>query len=501
MKKETYIPELKLTIPSNNLFLETALGFIENAARVFEFSEQEIFQVRLAAEEAVSNIIKHGFSNDIRESFTIVCRLESAQFVIVLYEKGKPFEIEKIAQYNPDQVDVDGDIKGLGSFLMRQYMDIVEYKNLGREGKETVLVKYPKSQRFDAVLKNSASKKEKVENFRYRIKNFEEEDAIGISECAYSAYGYTYSSYIYYPSKIIEMNRTGVMKSIVAQNIDTKEIIAHAALKYNNNSSVAEMGVLFVKKEYRGNNVFAEIAEHLNNAYKSIDTRGMLKCLFAKAVTSHPISQNMLLKKGAFPIALILALFPSNVNFKDLVGEVTQKDAALLLALNIDEENKQRIIYSPEKHRRTIENIFSDLKYSFVSSSPKSCNETEIRDTKIDYKILDIFNCAEIYCSGYEKETPKKIHSVMKTLCLNRVDAIYLYLDLENPMLEYVAQECEKFGFFFAGVLPFGIDGRHSVIYQYLNNLKFDFENIKVSHPKAVELKNYIQKCYNEVTG
>ena len=493
--KKSYVPKVRLNIPSNNVFLETALGFIENCAEVFNFEDQEIFQIRLASEEAVSNIIKHAFSNDITESFEIICLLEKTEFKIILYEKGKPFEIEKIIKYDPKSVDVECDAKGLGSFLIQKYMDVVEYKNMGREGKETILIKYPKSQRFDSTLCAVNQKREKIENFTFSIREFKDEDAIGISECAYSAYGYTYEPYIYYPSKIVQMNQTKKMHSFIAQCDLNNEIISHVGLKYDNNPFVAEVGVAFVKKEYRGNHVFNDVLDYVLDQSKSIID---LKCIFGRAVTSHTISQNVLLDRGFIATAITLALFPSDVDFKDISGAVVQKDAALFVSINTNHDTNIRDVYLPKKHQNIIVDIFKSLDYNISVKEIKNYDDTGSKSTKIDYKIIDIFNCAEIYCSSYTKDSVTKIHSVLKTLCVSRVDAIYLYLDLEDELLDVVVKECEELGFFFAGVLPFGIDTHHAIMLQYLNNLDFDFDAMKITNPHAKFLQDYILECYNE---
>ncbi|MEA2112210.1 MAG: ATP-binding protein, partial [Campylobacterota bacterium] len=118
-----HIVTTKLILPGHISFLETALSFIDNAAQLFKFSEQEIFQIRLASEEAISNIVKHALSNNIEDSFEITCNFKETQFEIVIHEKGKPFEAQKIAKYNPNSADIEGSTKGLGTFLMQKVMD------------------------------------------------------------------------------------------------------------------------------------------------------------------------------------------------------------------------------------------------------------------------------------------------------------------------------------------------------------------------------------------
>jgi len=482
----------KLILPGHISFLEMALSFIDNATELFKFSEQEILQIRLASEEAISNIIKHALSNNIEESFEIKCIFKDTQFEIIIHEKGKPFEPQKIAQYNPNSANIEGSTEGLGTFLMQKVMDKVEFKNMGREGKETILIKYPKFQNIDNILNISSKKQAKIEEFTFIIRDFKDDDAIGVSECAYSAYGYTYEPYIYYPKQIIKMNKEHKLRSFIAQS-DDGNIAGHVALKYANNS-LAEIGVAFVKQEYRGKNIFRFIFDY---ALKSVETTTELKCLFGQAVTSHTISQDVLLKRDFIPTAITLALFPADVDFKSISGEVSQKDAALILCFNTKHDDKLKDIYIPKRHEKITKDIFNSLGYAINTKTTSEYKQNSC-DTKLEYKIIDIFNCGWIYCSDYSRNSIYEIHNAVKSLCLNRVDAIYLYLDLEDENMPHLAKECEELGFFFAGIIPYAINGNHAMIFQYLNNLIFDFEAIAISGQRAEILKEYIHNCYNE---
>jgi len=485
----------KLTIPAHNSFLEIALSFIANSSKILDFTEKELFQINLAVEEATSNIIQHALGNNVQNSFNIECHLKEDSIEILFHEKGKPFEPNKVHIYNPKEITLQSDAKGLGMFLIQELMDSVEYKNRGREGKETILRKYLSSKRIDKIIELLPPLEQKHStDIEYELRPFQEEDAIGVSESAYSAYGYTYEPYIYYPSQIIEMNQKKTMRSFISQ-AKSGDIMGHIALKYSNNDNVAEIGVAFVKQEYRGSNIFNKMIDYtLHNA----QTTPHLKCLYGRAVTAHPISQDALLRREFTPTAILLSLFPADVEFKNLNSNIVQKDGAILLCSNIKKIQEQREVYLPAQHKKIINTLFTSLDFRIKESQTDSKKKRH-ENTQIEYKIIDIFNCGEIYCTGYSKESVQQIYMTLQTLCINRVDAVYLYLDLEDSYLPQLVNECEKFGFFFSGILPFGIDKKHALILQYLNNLEFDFTQIQFS-PTATSIKNiknYILSCYN----
>ncbi len=485
--------ETILKIPGNMRFLETALNFIENSAKAFNLSKEEILKIRLASEEAVTNIIIHGLENDATTNFTIKCIKNDNRFEILLHEKGKPFLPSQIKDYVPPKNIEDCDIKGLGTFLMKKTMDKIEYRNLGRQGKETLLIKYINKGRIDNLINMTCKVDKKIDkNIKINFREFKEEDAIQISECAYSAYGYSYESYIYYPSEIIKMNKEGKMKSFVAE-VNNGEIVAHIAFKFDNNPNVAEFGVAFTKQEYRGHNIFNNIADF---ALQNTSLSKNLKCLFGRCVTAHTISQTMLFKRDFLPTGLFVALFPSDVDFKNLAGEAMQKDSSLLTCRNTEEQPEIRNIFPPDKHSKIIKEIFSNLKYE-ITTEIENVN-IQKHKSDISYNTMDIFNTADIFCNNYDSDTFSQIKQILKKLCLEKIDVVYLYIDLENPGAPEICENCENIGFFFSGILPFGINSHHALILQYLNNLKIDFDKIKLEGKFSNILKDYVYRHYEK---
>jgi serine/threonine-protein kinase RsbW len=51
----------------------------------------------------------------------------------------------------------------------------------------------------------------------------------------------------------------------------------------------------------------------------------------------------------------------------------------------------------------------------------------------------------------------------------------------------------EDLGFFFAGILPEGFADGNALILQYLNNVPFDYDTVRVESPVALELLAYIR--------
>ncbi len=85
----------------------------------------------------------------------------------------------------------------------------------------------------------------------------------------------------------------------------------------------------------------------------------------------------------------------------------------------------------------------------------------------------------------------QEIHEQLKELCVKRIDANYLYLNLQDPGTPAITEELEKMGFFFGGIFP-GTPIGDALILQYLNNVPMDYDQIVTVSEAATELKEYI---------
>ncbi len=480
MESSTATITLELKIPGHSSFLPVALNFIDEACKVFSLRKDDSLKIRLAAEEAIVNVIEHGLNNNIKEKFKILFLNEDDRVEVVILEKGKPF--------NPDDsIEFKTDGKGLGLTLMKGSADEIYFKNLGRDGKETRVVKYKSSNDFQGVSKIIKQDKKIVPiKVDFYIRPFNNEDAIEISRCAYYAYGYSYEPFIYYPAQIIRMNQNKKLISLVAV---TKEgdIAGHAALKfYPNTSFAAEMGVAFVKPKYRNNGISDALADYIINMAKDVTN---LKCLYVRTVTAHIFAQKTFFKRNFVPSGIFLGLFPENVEFKDITGEIISKTTGLLVSYYLKNADK-KTVFLPKKHENILQEIMNDLKLDYELGSiliPEI-----VVDENIEYSKTDVFNTVDLYCKSYGKNSHEIIAKTVKRLLAQKVDVIYLFLDLENPYMPYVAEQCEKIGFFFSGILPFGINSHHALIYQYLNTF-IDLDSIKMLDKRAEKLLEYIK--------
>lgn len=97
----------------------------------FGFSEEQLFAVKLALEEALTNAVRHGNAGDATKKITVRYAVNEEKAVIVVGDEGKGFSPEDVPDPTaPERVPLPN---GRGIMLMRTYMDEVNYRDNGRE--------------------------------------------------------------------------------------------------------------------------------------------------------------------------------------------------------------------------------------------------------------------------------------------------------------------------------------------------------------------------------
>jgi serine/threonine-protein kinase RsbW len=122
-------PPLEVVIPSDLAEARRVQGEIEQALQSVQFTEKEIFAVRLALEEALVNAIKHGNQMDESKKVRIAYTVTVERFDIVIIDEGPGFDPADV----PDPTDPENLERpcGRGLMLMRHYMSEVSYSGRG----------------------------------------------------------------------------------------------------------------------------------------------------------------------------------------------------------------------------------------------------------------------------------------------------------------------------------------------------------------------------------
>ena len=119
------VPFTDVIIPSDTSEARRIQEEIEQQLAALKASEQEVFSVRLALEEALVNAIKHGNQMDRSKKVRVAYRFLPDRLEIQITDEGTGFDPEDV----PDPTAVENLERpcGRGLMLMRHYMTEVAY--------------------------------------------------------------------------------------------------------------------------------------------------------------------------------------------------------------------------------------------------------------------------------------------------------------------------------------------------------------------------------------
>jgi serine/threonine-protein kinase RsbW len=106
-------------------FLEELLGALQQHS----WSQQEIFAIHLAVEEALVNAIRHGNGSDQNKHVHVDCKLNPQRLLLEIADEGTGFDPACV----PDCTQQNNLLRpsGRGIMLMRNYMSSVKYTEGG----------------------------------------------------------------------------------------------------------------------------------------------------------------------------------------------------------------------------------------------------------------------------------------------------------------------------------------------------------------------------------
>jgi len=119
----------KYSIPSETTQGQAIQEQILQLLEEHEYSERDLFGIRLALEEAIVNAIKHGNRMDREKQVHVRCEVSQVQVRIEISDEGTGFNPSTI----PDPTAEENLDKpcGRGIMLMKAFLNTVEYNDEG----------------------------------------------------------------------------------------------------------------------------------------------------------------------------------------------------------------------------------------------------------------------------------------------------------------------------------------------------------------------------------
>jgi serine/threonine-protein kinase RsbW len=492
-----------LIIPNDLAYLPIAISFVRENAVMIGFDDQATKDIELAAEEAVSNVIQHAFSPGEKAEFSVICERTALGLKIVIKDKGQPFDPTSAPDYDADHPEEAG--AALGLFLMRQFMDDISFHILGREGKELHLVKYfhgepaqrpPTKHTATGPASSDLETPLAPKSVPFLVRLAEPAEAIEISKCAYDAYGYSYGhEHLYYPERLSKLIEAGVIVSAVAVTDDeSSTIMAHNALIFDHpEDKTAEIGMAFTKKQFEKQGCSRATGMLL---FEEAVKRGLYG-IFMDCTTAHIHSQKAAMDAGARACCILLGIDPEAQTWKHFSSE-GQRMSNVIAHLRVPsaqgrKAEHRKVVHTPRHHLEMIEKIYANLGENPEileglppPQPPESLSVIEVHGGR-SYQQTALI---EVRACG--ADIVRQVSTALRRLCVEKLEVIYLCLNLQDPLTAVVTAQLEALGFFFAGVIPKAESG-DQIELQYLNNVLIDYDNIKLYSDFSRKLLAYIR--------
>lgn len=134
----------RLVVTNDTKHLIVVRDFVSRMVRSSRLSKDQENKVILAVDEAVTNIMEHGYDPGIEGLIEIEAEVDESCFKVVIRDNGRVFNPESVPVVDMARHLKARRKKGLGIFLMRQIMDEVRYRFQDGIRNELTLVKFSK---------------------------------------------------------------------------------------------------------------------------------------------------------------------------------------------------------------------------------------------------------------------------------------------------------------------------------------------------------------------
>lgn len=115
--------------------------FISDCCAKFKIPDGTVFDLKLAVDEACTNIIEHGYKGMDPGSIILSFRIASDRILVQITDFGHIFEPAEAPKPDVEAALEDRELGGLGLYLIYQTMDNIDYQ-ASDDGNTLTFTKY-----------------------------------------------------------------------------------------------------------------------------------------------------------------------------------------------------------------------------------------------------------------------------------------------------------------------------------------------------------------------
>jgi serine/threonine-protein kinase RsbW len=129
-----------IKVQSDPKYLSVIRAVTAKMGELYGLSESATEDIKLAIDEACSNVIKHAYGGDTHQSIRVRYKMTKKGFEVLLEDNGVKAQPESIEGRNLDDIRPGG----LGVHLIKRAFDIFQFDRRKRKGNRLRLVRFRK---------------------------------------------------------------------------------------------------------------------------------------------------------------------------------------------------------------------------------------------------------------------------------------------------------------------------------------------------------------------
>ena len=472
-------------------FLPPVMAFVSSIAQALGATDKEIFQIRMAAEEAGMHIIGRYPGSGLEERFEVLCEPQDGGLLVTFNNLGLPINLLAMPKY--EITDPDQNIDGLGLFLMEKMVDHHEFINQGREGWKTVLFKRFERLKLPEHRPEGSSDELTASREKLQVMKATAEHVPDIVELAYRSYGYSYSKELFYFADLLRAAlEEDSIESFVALNPAGRVVGQVAVISSPFGRDVVEIGAVMVRPEYRRSTGLLQLIRAVASSVRT----GVDAPMIAESnlVTTHTLSQRV---SGLFkfkPMALKISVH-GRARFVSIQENTAAQREPLLHVVSLGVPSLELTLFIPPEHDAFTRHLFENA--GIALKTPCAANP-EPADTLCDADIHAEYEYATLFIRRPGHDYAELLRQRLYELETDGIKTVFVRFPGWQPIPETLKNTARQLRLFFCGWVM-ETPTHWWMLYTRLNAQRFNFEAIQIHDPKAVELRDYVQKQFQEI--
>lgn len=494
---------VNLNLPAHHYAITIIQQILCTQAKSWCFETAKIQQMELAVEEAITTILQLIHGDGVLDIHTPsaghfdvkISALENAlQLRITDYDL--PYDLSMIPFFSPSEVENKEDNMGLSFYLLRQMVDGLRVHHPGINGQSLELEWYFTAGQLSQQIEQKPSPHivpTEAVSQTIQIRALQDQDAIYLARLMHQNYGYSYvNPDLYIAERICLRRHDGRLTSVVALD-ETEQLVGHCALmKSEPNSTVVELGAAVVSPNKQGLGIFNMLWQSLEDQLPN--RQEQLACVHA--VTCHPYTQKTVLRHDYVISGLMLGYTPTSIQFKSVSNQNNEERGSVYYCCKLLKPSASLDVYLPKEDKALVLRLAKQLQM------PLHCIEIDLPPqdkgiSEFNYVLETSLNSVFLTCENWSSDGPDALRKLWKYLCRERIDVIYISIDLTQTHAPILARYLRELGFISGGFVPY-MPYPATLLLQYLNNQKLTENSIFAVGDNATTIKNHVFTAYKK---